>query len=77
MRNIKLIWDFKGSYANQTALHHKKHIQEFLHTTNFESIALETQQLSELHAIAYLVVSEKDMIPIRDALKPHRATVYP
>jgi hypothetical protein len=29
-----------------------------------------------MHAIAFLVIEEKDMIPFRDALKPHRGEVY-
>jgi hypothetical protein len=29
-----------------------------------------------MHAIAFMVVEEKDMITVRDALKPHRGEVY-
>ena len=29
-----------------------------------------------MHAIAYMVVPESQMIAIRDALKPHRGEVY-
>ena len=31
---------------------------------------------NELHAIAFLVVQEDQMKPIRDALKPHRGQLY-
>jgi hypothetical protein len=31
------------------------------------------EQLTEMHSIAYLIVDEKDMIIVRDALKPQRA----
>jgi len=29
-----------------------------------------------MHTIAFLVVNESEMKPIRDALKPHRGQVY-
>jgi hypothetical protein len=29
-----------------------------------------------MHSIAYLVVTESEMIAVRDALKPHRGEVY-
>jgi len=34
------------------------------------------EQISEMHAIAFMVVEEKDMIIVRDALKPHRGEIY-
>jgi hypothetical protein len=32
-------------------------------------------QLNEIHSIAFVTVDEKDMIPYRDALKPHRGEI--
>ena len=32
--------------------------------------------LNDMYAIAFMVVEEKDMIFVRDALKPHRGEVY-
>ena len=32
--------------------------------------------INEMHAIAFIVVEEKDMITFRDVLKPHRGEVY-
>jgi hypothetical protein len=34
------------------------------------------ENISDVHALAYLVVDEANMKPIRDALKPHRGQVY-
>jgi hypothetical protein len=34
------------------------------------------QTYGEMHAIAFMVVEEIDMIAVRDALKPHRGEVY-
>jgi hypothetical protein len=32
--------------------------------------------LSEVYAIADMVVKKNEMIPVRDALKPHRGEIY-
>lgn len=83
MRQLKLIWDFRGPSAAQTAIHHEKHLKEyaFANLPSQQAGALNTQitgveDLSELHSIAYLVVKEDEMKPVRDALKPHRGQVY-
>jgi hypothetical protein len=31
---------------------------------------------SELHAIAFMVVTDDNMIAVRDALKPHRGVIF-
>ena len=75
-RKIKMIWDFRGPAATKTAEHHEIHLKEYiaieqspLNITGFEI-------LNEMHAIAYMVVTDDNMISVRDALKPHRATLY-
>ena len=75
-RKIKLIWDFRGETAAKTAEHHNIHLNEYL---DKEKITLETtgfEIINEMHAIAFIVVDEKDMITFRDALKPHRGEIY-
>ena len=76
MRKLKLIWDFHGPNASNTAQHHEIHLKEFIlleklniHITGYEN-------LNDVHAIAFLVVDEAEMKPIRDALKPHRGQIY-
>jgi hypothetical protein len=76
MRKIKLIWDFRGPSAKKTAEHHEVHLREYviieklpLNITGFETI-------NEMHAIAYMVVTDDFMIPVRDALKPHRGELF-
>ena len=76
MRKIKLIWDFKGEAAAKTAEHHLIHLNEYLEN---EKITLEKtgfEILNEMHAIAFIVVEEQDMIIFRDVLKPHRGEVF-
>jgi hypothetical protein len=76
MRNIKLIWDFRGPAAAKTAEHHEIHLKEYI---QIEKLPLEItgyEIIHEMHAIAYMVVPESQMIAVRDTLKPHRGEVY-
>ena len=75
-RQIKLIWDFRGSASAKTAEHHLIHLKEYiaieqlpLKNTGFEII-------NEMHAIAFIVVTDEHMIQLRDTLKPHRGELY-
>ena len=76
MRKLKLIWDFRGPDAFKIAEHHEKHLKGYIafEKTNLNITGFE--QLNDLHSIAYMVVTEDEMKPIRDALKPHRGQVY-
>ena len=76
MRKLKLIWDFYGPNANKTAQHHEIHLKEFIKFENLDVTITGYESLSDMHAIAFMVVNENDMKPIRDALKPHRGQVY-
>ncbi|MBM1106494.1 hypothetical protein JQC67_10120 [Aurantibacter crassamenti] len=76
MKKIKLIWDFRGADAHKTAEHHEIHLKDYvaLEKTNLNITGY--QQLTEMHSIAFMVVSENEMITVRDALKPHRGELY-
>ena len=76
MRQLKLIWDFRGPDALRIAQHHHTHLKEYIIHEGLNISINGFESLTELHAIAYLVVEESDMKPIRDALKPHRGQVY-
>lgn len=76
MKKLKLIWDFRGPDAGKIAEHHEIHLKEYIqriettvHTTGVETI-------NEMHSIAFMVVDEMDMKPLRDALKPHRGQLF-
>ncbi|WP_029033319.1 hypothetical protein [Salinimicrobium terrae] len=75
-RKLKLIWDFHGPDSETTAAHHAIHLQEYLKTQELSLQISGSEKLSEAHAIAYLVVTEHEMRPVRDALKPHRGQIY-
>lgn len=76
-RQIKLIWDFKGPAAHKTAEHHEIHLKDFIQTEKLDRLNITgTEQISEMHYLAFWVVPESDMKKFRDILKPHRATLY-
>ncbi|QCX00700.1 hypothetical protein FGM00_11500 [Aggregatimonas sangjinii] len=75
-REIKLIWDFKGPNGAQTAVHHEKHLKEYIAVEGLPLHITGSQHLSDMHSLAFMVIAEKDMMAVRDALKPHRAEVW-
>ena len=76
MRKIKLIWDFRGEVASKTAEHHEIHLKEFIEAEKLALNITGFKIINEMYAIAFMVVDEKDMIMVRDALKPHRGEIY-
>ena len=75
-KKIKLIWDFRGSASERTAQHHERHLKEYIISENLDGIVTGHSSYGEMHAIAFMVVPEADMVRFRDALKPHRGEVY-
>jgi hypothetical protein len=75
-RKIKLIWDFRGPEGFRTAEHHEKHLKEFIAMEKLPLDITGHEQMNEMHSLAYMVVNEKDMITVRDTLKPHRGELY-
>ncbi len=71
-KKLKLIWDFRGPDAEKTAEHHEIHLKQFIEKENLPLKITGTEFFSEMYSTAYLVVYEKEMISVRDALKPHR-----
>lgn len=76
MRKLKLIWDFRGPNALKTAEHHEIHLKEYIAIQKLDISITGVEKLTDMHTIAFLVVNETDMKPMRDALKPHRGQVY-
>ena len=76
MRKIKLIWDFRYPDPEHFAVHHAKHLSEFMEKKNYPFKITGSEAINPYHFTAYLVVNEEDMIEFRDILKPHRAVVY-
>ena len=76
MRQLKLIWDFRGPNGLKTAEHHEIHLKDYIKIEKLDLNITGFEALNEMHAIAFMVVPEDIMKPVRDALKPHRGQVY-
>ena len=72
---IKLIWDFKGEDALQTAKHHEIHLKEFVEREKIPSSIVGVEEVHALHSMAFMTVSKEKVYEVRDALRPHRAFV--
>lgn len=76
MQQIKLIWDFRGPHALKTAEHHDIHLKEYIALEQLNISLTGFSAITDMHAIAFLVVNQSDMKPLRDVLKPHRGQIY-
>ena len=74
-RKIKLLWDFRGPDAKETAIHHTIHLKEFATIENLDFFEIDIQEKNPMLFTAFITVDEKDMKTYRDALKPHRGEV--
>ena len=75
-RQIKLIWDFRGPASAKTAEHHEIHLKEYIAMEKLPLNITGFKIQSEMQAIAFMVVTDENMIQVRDALKPHRGELY-
>lgn len=75
-RPIKLIWDFRGPASTKTAEHHEIHLKQYILSEKLVPNITGFETFGELHAIAFMVVTEENMIQVRDALKPHRGEIF-
>ena len=76
MRQIKLIWDFRGPASAKTAEHHEIHLKEYIIIEKLPLNITGFEVKNEMHAIAFMVVTDDTMIQVRDTLKPHRGEIY-
>lgn len=71
-----MIWDFRGPAAAKTAEHHEVHLKEYIAIEKLSLNITGYEIQGEMQAIAFMVVTDENMIQVRDALKPHRAVLY-
>lgn len=74
-RKIKLLWDFRGPDAKETAKHHTIHLKEFAVLEKLAFHEIDIKENNPMLVSAFIVVDEKDMKTYRDALKPHRGEI--
>lgn len=75
-KKIKLIWDFRGASAHETARHHAEHLKEYMVHEELDPQIAGFSDYSSMHSIAYMVVEESSMPMVRDFLVPHRGELY-
>lgn len=76
MKKLKLIWDFRGPDALKIAEHHVIHLNEYISAQQLNLNITGIEAINEMHTIAFMVVDEDEMKPVRNALKPHRGQIY-
>jgi len=74
-RKIRLIWDFHGGDSQGTAEHHVRHLKQFMERENIDCHRFFVDSADDLHNMACMTVNEKDVVILRDSLKPNRALV--
>jgi hypothetical protein len=72
---IKIIWDFRGEDSEQIAIHHAVHLKEFCIKESLLVSNIAHAVINDFHTIAFIETEKKNMVIIRDVLKPHRAEV--
>lgn len=76
MRKLKLIWDFKGPDSLKIAEHHEIHLKHYIAIEKLSLNITGFEIINEMHTIAFMIVNDDEMPPVRDALKPHRGQLY-
>lgn len=73
---VKMIWDFRGPGADQTAQHHCIHLNDYIRLEKLENCHVGQQKVSPSYSMAFMIVS-KNLVPdLRVRLKPHRGQIY-
>lgn len=74
-RKIKLLWDFRGEDAEETAKHHTVHLKEFAASEKLAFHEIAVSEINPMLAAAYIIIDENVLKIFRDALKPHRGEI--
>ena len=71
-----MIWDFRGPNSEMTAKHHAKHLQDFTNSEKMINVVCQTEKISEMHYVAFMVVAKEKVNDLRERLKPNRGQAY-
>ncbi|MBL4593442.1 MAG: hypothetical protein JKX68_06460 [Flavobacteriales bacterium] len=75
-RKIKLIWEFSGPEAEETAKHHAVVLERVSAKKKIEYSIPGTEYINHVSWLAYLIVLEKNVPVIKDVLKPLRSEIF-
>lgn len=74
-RKIRLLWDFRGPDAKETAKHHAIHLKEFAEKEELDFLEVSIDEQNAYLCSAFIIINEKDLAIYKSALKPHRGTI--
>lgn len=74
-RKIKLLWDFRGEDAKETAKHHTIHLKEFAELEKLSFHEINASEINPMLSAAFITINEEDLKIFKDALKPHRGLI--
>lgn len=63
----------RGGDAKGMAEHHAIHLKEYAEKFDIALYDAGIEEVTDMYTIAYMIIDEKDMITVRDNLRPHRA----
>ena len=75
MEKAKLIWDFRGTYGKNTAIHYEKHLREFLKLKKITLIKSGLETINVLHHLAYIIILKENLDKVKPVLKPNRVEI--
>jgi len=75
MEKAKLIWDFRGTYGKNTAIHYEKHLREFLKHKKINLIKSGIVTINELNHLAYVIILKENLDEVKLVLKPNRVEI--
>tara|TARA_B110000003_G_C16618904_1_gene522340 strand:- start:952 stop:1182 length:231 start_codon:yes stop_codon:yes gene_type:complete len=68
----KLVWNFTGDGALETADHHLAHLKQYCKGKKVEVIEFGVQQQNEFSAISFVILNKDSAMSLRTVLKPHQ-----
>ena len=76
MRELRLLWDFRGPDSLETAKHHVIHLKEFTQIGKLSFVEASVIEQNKYVNSAFIIIFETDLEVFKIALKPHRITIY-
>ena len=73
MKNVKLLWDFRGENSFNMATHYHKHLVEFFESKEINLFKSGVEKISDYYHLTYAIIDKIDVNAVKYSLKPHRA----
>tara|TARA_Y100000385_G_scaffold9684_1_gene10113 strand:+ start:3815 stop:4051 length:237 start_codon:yes stop_codon:yes gene_type:complete len=73
MKNVKLLWDFRGENTFNMATHYHKHLVEFFESKEINLFKSGVDKITDYYHLTYAIIDKIDVNAVKYSLKPHRA----